>query len=73
MALVSPALKVKMVDLVPQVSAELLADQEKLADQEDQVCLERRVRQVATESLDQLESKESQVCLPMKFLSFIFI
>lgn len=49
-----------MVDLEPQVSMELQVDQENLADQEDQVCPGRRVRQVATESLDHLESKESQ-------------
>lgn len=60
--LVPLALKVRMVDLVAQVSVELLVDQENLADQELQVHLEKRVRQVATESLDQLESKESQVC-----------
>lgn len=61
-----------MVDLVPQVSMELQVDQENLADQEDQVCPGRRVRQVVTESLDHLESKESQVCqhIPMMFLSF---
>lgn len=61
-----------MVDLVPQVSTELQVDQENLADREDQVCPGRRVRQVATESLDHLESKESQVCqhVLMMFLSF---
>lgn len=61
-----------MVDQVAQVSTEHQVDQENLADREDQVFPERRVRQVATGSLDQLESKESQVCqhLSMKFLSF---
>lgn len=50
---------------------EPLVDQENLADREDQVRPERRVRQVAMESLDPLESKESQVWqhLLMKFLN----
>ncbi len=50
-----------MACLVPQVSLELLADQESPADQEHQGCQERRVRQVGTGSQDRLESKESQV------------
>lgn len=53
--LVSLALRVSMVGLVPQVSVELPADQESLADQEDQGCQERRVRPVGTGSQDQLE------------------
>lgn len=73
--LVSPALKVKMVDLVLQVSMELLVDQENLADREHQVCPGKRARQVVTESLDQLGSKESQVGqhLPMKSLPFLCV
>ena len=59
--LVSPVLRVLTVGPVPQVSLELPVDQESLADQEDQGCQERRVRQVGTGSQDRLESKESQV------------
>lgn len=59
--LVSLGLRVWTVDPVPQVSLELPVDQESPADQEDQGCLERRVREVGTVSQDRLESKESQV------------
>lgn len=52
---VSPAPRVSMVGLVPQVSMELPADQESLADQEDQGCQEKRVRLVGTGSQDHLE------------------
>lgn len=63
--LVSLVLRVLMVGQVPQVSLEPLVDQENLADQEDQGSPERKVRQVAMGSRDQLESKESQGFLVM--------
>lgn len=69
--LVSPGLRVSTVGLVPQVSAELLVDQESLADQEHQACQGRRVRRVGTESQARLESKESLVSqVRIKFLYF---
>lgn len=50
-----------MVCPVPQVSPELLVDQESLADQEDQGCQETKAKRVGMGSQDRLESKESQV------------
>lgn len=56
---------------MPQVSAELLVDQESLADQEHRACQGRRVRRVGTESQARLESKESLVSqVQIKFLHF---
>lgn len=63
--LVSPVLRVSTVGPVPQVSLELPEDQESSADQDHQVCQERRVRQAGTGSQDQRESKESQGFLVM--------
>lgn len=54
-----------MAFLVRLVYQELPVDQESLAVQEAQAFQATKVRQVAMESLDQLESKESQVCLVM--------
>lgn len=50
---------------MPQVLMEVPVDLESLADQEHQDCPEKRVSQVAMESLDQQESKESLVCQVM--------
>lgn len=58
--LVSPVPRVSTADPVAQVSLELPVGQESPVDQEDQGCLERRVRQVGMGSQDRLESKESQ-------------
>lgn len=66
--LVSLVLRALTVGRVPQVSLELLADQESLAVQEHQACQERRARQVGMGSQDQRESKEIQVSYKISLL-----